>query len=96
MDKAVARIQQARDRGEHVLVFGDYDVDGIAGTAILVSAFRRIGIAKCSYGMPHRLMEGYGLSPDRVQWAKEMGAQLIVTADNGTAANDAEMARSPD
>ncbi len=89
MDKAVARLQQARERGEHVLVFGDYDVDGIAGTAILLSALRRYGIMQCSYGMPNRVLEGYGLSPDRVQWAKDQGAHLIVTADNGATAMDA-------
>ncbi len=92
MREAIARIALARERGEHVLVFGDYDVDGITGTAILVNALRRYGIARCSYGMPHRLMEGYGLSPDRVQWAKEQGADLIVTVDNGVAAHDAVQA----
>ncbi len=87
MALAVERLRRARDAGEHVLVFGDYDVDGISATALLVRALRRFGIATCSYGMPNRLVDGYGLSPDRVDAAKEAGVSLIVTVDNGIAAH---------
>lgn len=86
---AVARLTRARNAGERVLVFGDYDVDGISGTALLVRALRRFGIKYCSYGLPHRLEEGYGLSPARVEQAIEAGVSLIVTVDNGIAAHDA-------
>lgn len=89
MSRAVERIAAARDAGERVLVFGDYDVDGISGAALLIRGLRRYGIAHCLYGMPNRLVEGYGLSPDRVDWARELGASLIVTVDNGIAATDA-------
>jgi single-stranded-DNA-specific exonuclease len=89
MDAAVARLQRARERGEHVRVFGDYDVDGIAGTALLYRALQRFGIIACSYGMPSRLTEGYGLNPEQVALAKEEGVRLIVTVDNGIAAHEA-------
>jgi len=89
MHPAVDRIRRARECGGHVLVFGDYDVDGIAGTAILVNALRDFGIARCSYGLPSRFLEGYGLSSDRVEAAHEQGVDLIVTVDNGIGAREA-------
>jgi single-stranded-DNA-specific exonuclease len=89
MAAAVERIEAARARDEHVLIFGDYDVDGIAGTAILCRALLRCGLARISYGMPNRLTEGYGLSPQRVEWARRQGATLLITVDNGINARDA-------
>jgi single-stranded-DNA-specific exonuclease len=89
MEQAVARLKRARDHGEHVLIFGDYDVDGIAGTALLVRALGRFGMRRVSYGVPNRLIEGYGLSLDRVDAAKASGASLIVTVDNGVGAHEA-------
>lgn len=89
MQAAVDRITLARERGEHVLVFGDYDVDGIAGTAILLHALQEFGIARCSYGLPSRFLEGYGLSADRVEAAAADGVNLIVTVDNGINAREA-------
>ncbi len=89
MREAVARIEQARENNEGVVVFGDYDVDGIAGTALLVRALRYYGIEKLHFGLPNRQEEGYGLSPDRVDWAADLGASLIITVDNGIAALDA-------
>ena len=89
LDVAVARITEARDRGEHVLVFGDYDVDGISGTAILVNGLKRFGIEQVSYNMPKRLTEGYGLAPEHVDEAIESGVSLLVTVDNGISAHEA-------
>jgi len=89
MREAVDRIERARDQDERVVVFGDYDVDGIAGTALLVRALRYYGIEKLDFGLPNRQQEGYGLSPDRVDWAVSLGASLIITVDNGIAAVDA-------
>lgn len=86
MEAAVQRIRRARDGHEHVLVFGDYDVDGIAGTALLVMALRRFGIPKCSYALPNRLTEGYGIAPVHVRRAHEQGVRLIITVDNGISA----------
>ncbi len=89
MDRAVERIRQARDRNEHVMVFGDYDVDGITGTAILVRALQRFGIQEVSYGLPERVLEGYGLGPQHVREAHERGAGLLVTVDNGISSHEA-------
>ncbi len=89
MDAAVARIKQARESGERVLVFGDYDVDGMAGAAILLLGLRRFGIKDCEIGLPSRLIEGYGLSPEHVQAARDSGVSLIITVDNGINARDA-------
>jgi len=89
MRAAVARITQARDSSERVLVFGDYDVDGISGTVILVDALHRFGIEKYGYGMPSRVTEGYGLSPEHVETAAAEGVDLIITVDNGINARDA-------
>ena len=89
MEKAVARVYQARDREESVRIFGDYDVDGIAGTAILLNALSRLGIKKVDYGMPSRLVEGYGLTPEHVEAAQLAGVRLIITVDNGINAREA-------
>jgi len=89
MNTAVERITLARDRQERVLIFGDYDVDGIAATAILLSGLRRYGLTRLSHGMPLRLTEGYGLNPERVEAAHADGVSLIITVDNGISAHDA-------
>lgn len=95
MRRAVDRIACARDNGETVLIFGDYDVDGISGAALLFRGLRRYGIQNCLYGMPNRLIEGYGLSADRVDLASAQGVSLLITVDNGVAAVDA-IARAKD
>lgn len=86
---AVDRITRARERQEHVLVFGDYDVDGISGTAILFNGLKRFGIESVGYNMPKRLTEGYGLAPDHVDEALESGVSLLITVDNGIASHEA-------
>ena len=89
MKKAVERIELARDRNEHIMVFGDYDVDGISGTVLLVKILRRFGISKCSYNVPSRFDNGYGLSQEVIDEAHEKGVNLIITVDNGVSAWDA-------
>ncbi len=89
MRRAVDRIALARNKGETILIFGDYDVDGISGTALLYRGLKRYGIQNCLHGMPNRLLEGYGLSVDRVDWAAAQGVTLLITVDNGVAAVDA-------
>ncbi|MCC6699600.1 MAG: single-stranded-DNA-specific exonuclease RecJ [Candidatus Hydrogenedentes bacterium] len=91
MAEAAGRIRRAKETSERVLVFGDYDVDGIAGTALLTRALRRYGIAQCDYGMPSRLKEGYGLGTDHVEEAKARGVSLIITVDNGISAHTAAL-----
>ena len=80
---ALARLEQAKTNGEHVLVFGDFDADGLTGLAILVLALRRFGIDALPY-VPSRLEEGHGLSLAALDAAVAAGAQLIVTVDCGS------------
>lgn len=77
------RIEAARTRGERVLVFGDFDADGITGLAILTIALRRLGIDTVPY-VPSRLEEGHGLSLAAVEAARTAGAAVIVTVDTGS------------
>ena len=78
-----ARIQLARERAERVLVFGDFDADGITGLAILTIALRTLGLDVVPY-VPSRLEEGHGLSLASVEAAAAAGATVIVTVDTGT------------
>ena len=77
------RIVRARRDGERVMVFGDFDADGLTGLAIIVLALRRLGMAAIPY-VPSRLDEGHGLSEVAVVAAREAGATVIVTVDCGT------------
>ncbi|MFV0352630.1 MAG: single-stranded-DNA-specific exonuclease RecJ [Oscillospiraceae bacterium] len=88
MDKAVERIQAAFDNQELIVVFGDYDVDGITSTALLYSYFESQG-AEVFYKLPSRSDEGYGLTPQVVEQVAASGITLIVTVDNGTSAIEA-------
>ena len=82
-DRLVVRIGAARDRGERVMVFGDFDADGLTGLAIMTLALRRFGIDVMPY-VPSRLDEGHGLSLAAVDAAVQHGAALIITVDCGT------------
>lgn len=88
MDKAVERITQAIDNFERIAVFGDFDADGVTATALLYTYLESKG-ANVLWYIPDRLTEGYGLSVSAVDKLKNMGAQLIVTVDNGVSAADA-------
>ncbi|MCB9473163.1 MAG: single-stranded-DNA-specific exonuclease RecJ [Candidatus Delongbacteria bacterium] len=88
MDKAVERITRAlRDR-ERIVVFGDYDADGVTSTALLYAWLRSVG-ARVSYILPHRVEDGYGLKAAMIDRVLEAKAQLLITVDNGTSANEA-------
>lgn len=89
MANAVERITRAKDAGERVLIFGDYDVDGITATALLLNGLRRFGIDDVVHGMPLRLTEGYGLGEEHVDAARDDGVSLIITVDNGISAHAA-------
>jgi single-stranded-DNA-specific exonuclease len=82
MKKAVERLRMAIEKDETVFICGDYDADGITSTALLVSVLSRLGL-KTLYHIPHRILEGYGLSDKGIQEAKACGATLIITADCG-------------
>src|SRR5215203_2708824 len=79
----VERIARARAGGERVMVFGDFDADGLTGLAQLVLALRRLGIDAIPY-VPSRLEEGHGLSLPAVAAAAEGGMALIITVDTGS------------
>lgn len=85
---ATERILDAIDRQEHIVVHGDYDVDGITGTALLVRVLRQLG-AHVSYFVPQRATHGYGLRPDTVRALASEGAKLIITVDCGINAMEA-------
>ena len=82
-DRLVARIVLARERAERVMVFGDFDADGLTGLAQLVLALRRLDLDVVPY-VPSRLDEGHGLSMAAVTAAADGGASLIVTVDTGS------------
>ena len=82
--KALARIGQAIG-SEKIVVYGDYDVDGITSTVILMKVLGRLG-ADCDYYMPHRVTDGYGLNAEAVRKIRETGASLLIAADNGVSA----------
>jgi single-stranded-DNA-specific exonuclease len=82
MAKAVARIRAAVSAQEKIIVFGDYDVDGITATALVVKIIRKLG-GLVSYRLPHRVNDGYGLKAKFVEDAKAVGATLLITVDCG-------------
>jgi single-stranded-DNA-specific exonuclease len=85
MDAALARLNRALDRGEHILVHGDYDVDGMCSTTILTRTLRALG-GQVTPFIPHRLRDGYDLTSAGVQAARDAGASLVVACDCGTSA----------
>ncbi len=93
MDQAVQRIRAALSRGEHIAVFGDYDVDGITATCLLTEFLRSQG-GKVTCYIPGRIEEGYGLNRMAIDSLREQGVALIVTVDCGiTAGEEAEYCR---
>ena len=87
MDRAVDRINEAVDLGERIVVYGDYDADGVTATVILYSYLEAIG-ADVGYYIPKREGEGYGLNTDAIKKLCDQGCQLIITVDNGISAVD--------
>ena len=87
MDKAVGRIQRAIAAGETVAVFGDYDVDGITSTVLLMDYLKSCGV-RCLRYIPRRIEDGYGLSRDAIQGLHDQGATLMITVDCGITGND--------
>lgn len=86
MEVAVARLAEALARGEKIAVHGDYDVDGITGTALLVESLRAFG-AEVDYHIPLRMKDGYGLSGEAVKRSAQAGCVLILSVDCGVSAH---------
>ena len=86
MEKAVHRIRRAQAQQETVLVYGDYDVDGVTSSAILNKTLTRLGVLVSNY-IPHRLHDGYGINENVVAIAQAKGASLLIAVDCGITAN---------
>ncbi|MFH0801143.1 MAG: single-stranded-DNA-specific exonuclease RecJ [bacterium] len=87
MALAVRLIRESLDSREKILVFGDYDADGVTAAALLTSLLRKMGGDVLCY-IPHRLDEGYGLSAEGIEEAQKNGVRLIVTVDCGSSDGD--------
>lgn len=83
MDKAVARIMRALEQGEHITVYGDYDVDGMTATSLLTRTLRKVG-ARVDFYIPDRMTEGYGLNRKALEAIAEH-SDLLITVDCGIA-----------
>ncbi|WP_186576510.1 single-stranded-DNA-specific exonuclease RecJ [Aquibacillus kalidii] len=93
IDKSKARVLDAIEKGESILVFGDYDADGVSSTTVMVEALRELG-AICEYYIPNRFTEGYGPNEKAFRDAQAQGYQVIITVDTGIAAiHEAEVAK---
>lgn len=84
IDKAVARLQDAIAGGESILIYGDYDADGVCATTLLKQVFEELGAENVSFYIPHREEEGYGLHNQAIDQFIKDGVRLIVTVDCGS------------
>ncbi|MFN2516487.1 MAG: single-stranded-DNA-specific exonuclease RecJ [Pyrinomonadaceae bacterium] len=87
MKKAVFRLMQAIEKSEPILVYGDYDVDGTTGTAVLLRALNLLG-ARTGFHVPHRFTEGYGIQQAALQTAVIEGYKLAISVDCGMRAHE--------
>lgn len=83
MQKAINRIKQAINKNEKIIIYGDYDVDGITSATILKKAFDAINYNNISVFLPHRVYDGYGLNKDIIKQFYHNGVKLIITVDCG-------------
>ena len=88
MEQAVERVTRAVERGEKIMVYGDYDVDGTTAVALVYTFLRRLGHKNLIFYIPDRYTEGYGVSIKGIDYAKRMGVSLIITLDCGIKANE--------
>ncbi len=86
MEKAVALLLEARERGDKIVVHGDYDVDGVTATALLFQGLKACGF-EADWFIPNRFEEGYGISNASVTKIKARGARWIISVDTGISAN---------
>ncbi len=84
MEKAVSRIKNAIETGEKVLIYGDYDVDGVTASTVMETALTLAGIKNPEIMLPDRFVDGYGMSPRLIDRAKEIGTTLVITVDCGS------------
>lgn len=84
MQAAVDRLVQAKERQEHITIYGDYDIDGLTASTILVDALSSFGFTSVDVFIPNRFVEGYGLTVNAVEKIAATGATLILTVDCGS------------
>ncbi|MDB5165358.1 MAG: recJ [Candidatus Saccharibacteria bacterium] len=84
MDKAVMRLVAARQKQEKIMIYGDYDIDGLTATTLLLDALASFGFEHVDAFIPNRFVEGYGLTVDAIERIAAEGAQLIITVDCGS------------
>lgn len=84
MERAVVRILQAQQKNEKVIIFGDYDVDGVSSTAALFLFLRDELGMQVSYRLPHRVHDGYGIKKYHMDDIAKTGTKLVITVDCGT------------
>ncbi len=84
MDKAVERVRQAVQNSEKVLIYGDYDADGVTASTVLHDILVLAGVKAIEIMLPNRFLDGYGMSTKVVEKAKELGANLVMTVDCGS------------
>ena len=95
IEKALDRIQLAVTRKEKIMVFGDYDVDGVSASYIMYVFFKKfLNYSNISIRLPHRLKDGYGIKKYHLDEIKAAGVSLVITVDNGiTAVQEAAYAK---
>ncbi len=89
MDRAVARIETALQKGEKITIYADYDADAVTAAAVLLRFFQELKHRNVSAYIPDRFSEGYGVNPEAIRSLKESGTNLIITVDCGINAFDA-------
>ena len=88
MEKAVRLVREAIVRGEKILIYGDYDADGVTSTALLLKVLTELG-GNCSFYIPNRFTEGYGINNEAIENAAADNIKLIISVDTGIAAVEA-------
>lgn len=84
MEKAVQRLVAAREKQQRITIYGDYDIDGLTATTLLLDALESLGFQNVDAFIPNRFVEGYGLTVDAIEQIVNKGAQLIITVDCGS------------
>lgn len=88
MKQAVDRLVQAHKEDEVITIYGDYDIDGLTATTLLMDAFEKFGFKSVDAFIPNRFVEGYGMTVDAVEKIAETGASLILTVDCGSLSHE--------
>lgn len=88
MQAAVDRLVQARKKQERITIYGDYDIDGLTATTVLMDALKSFGFLQVSAFIPNRFVEGYGLTVDAIERIADGGAELIITVDCGSLSHE--------